>query len=87
LSNADALAALKALRSDVLSGQVGIEVAQAHFERLTYLLTDVSSTDERALVALVNDIERIRFGRLPENQPTAIAEVFARAEQVFERCL
>lgn len=61
-------------------------MAQEKFERLTYLLRDVSAADDRALVSVVNDLERIRFTRLPEHHRVAFDEIFAQAEAIFERC-
>jgi len=63
------LEALRDLRSSVASGEIELEVVQEDFERLTHLLHDVSAADDRALVSLVNDLERIWFTRLPEVVP------------------
>jgi len=87
LSNADALTALRQLRSSLSSGQIGVEEAYAAFERLTYVLSDVTPQDGLLLGALVSDIELIRFTRLPHNQPAAVDEALGRAEGVFERCV
>ena len=78
---------LHTLRSGVASGQIDVEQAAGAFERLTLLLSNVTPPDERVLVALVNDIERIRFTRMPENQPGAVHDVLVQAEEVFERYL
>lgn len=83
LKNQDVLLALQQLRSNLSSGQADIEDASVDFERLTFLLDRVMPSEERELSALVNDIERIRFTRRPENQLAAVDEVFGRAEALF----
>ncbi len=76
---------LQALRVSVSSGQIDIGDAHAAFEGLAYAIRDVTRSDARALHDMVNDIELIQFGRLPENQPQAVCDVLAKAELIFER--
>jgi hypothetical protein len=85
LSNSDTLAALRQLRIRFASSQIDVEEASKEFERLTFTLSGVATEDERVLKGLTNDIERIRFTLLPENQPGAVEEVLLQSEEVFER--
>ncbi len=73
------------LRASVSSGQIIIDDVYEAFEPLTYSLMNVARSDERALHGMVNDIERIRFALLPENQMPAVRDVLAKAEEIFER--
>jgi hypothetical protein len=85
LSNAEVVAELEALRRAFLSGDVSVDDIGLAFERLTLSLARGVAADERALAALVNDIERIRFTRLPETQRADIGEVLNRAGEIFAR--
>jgi hypothetical protein len=76
---------LTAGRSGLSSDQIGVDDAYPESERLTFLLTGVTASDDRVLAALVNDIELIRFTRHRGSQPTAVDQVLLRAEEVFER--
>jgi len=68
----------------LLSGGLTSERVVSEFERLTYRLTGVDSGHERRLVTFVNDLERILFTRLPENQVYEMAAVLAGAQAVFD---
>jgi hypothetical protein len=87
LSNAEIAAELEALRQAFSSGDVSVDDVGPAFERLTFGLMGVTTVDERTLASLVNDIERIRFTRLPETQRAEIAEVLVGAVAVFARYL
>lgn len=84
LSNHDALEDLRQLRAAYSEGRAPIEHVADGLERLTYLLVDVGPGEDRALRGLVNELERIRFGRLPEHQAAAVDVVLGRAERIFE---
>lgn len=73
------------LRAGVSSGQIEINEAYTNFEALTYLLANVARPDEQALHDMVNDIEMIRFGLLPEDQRLAVRDVLVKAEMIFRR--
>ena len=62
-----------------------MEEVSKEFERMTFALSGVASEDERVLNGLVNEIERIRFTLLPENQPIAVEQVLLNSEEIFER--
>ncbi|MEI8408258.1 MULTISPECIES: hypothetical protein [unclassified Kribbella] len=85
MSNAEVAAELEALRRAFLSGDVGVDDIGSAFERLTLSLPRGVASDERALAALVNDIERIRFTRLPETQLADIGEILSQAVDIFAR--
>jgi hypothetical protein len=70
---------------ECFSGQIDIGDAHATFEGLTYAIRDVTRSDAQALHDMVNDIEVIQFGRLPENQPQAVCDVLVKAEAIFAR--
>ncbi len=84
MSNLHLLQRLRALRASISSGQASIDEAYYAFEGLTNLLENVTKSDERTLHDLVNDVERIRFTLLPENQPSAVCDVLDKAETLFE---
>lgn len=84
MSNADVARELIELRELQLSGGLTSEQVVSEFERLTYRLTGVDSRHERRLVTFVNDLERIPFTRLPENQGSEMAPVLADAQAVFD---
>lgn len=83
MSNSNHLVALRRLRAELLAGRIGMEEACQDFERLTLLLDGIDSSEEQVLRSLVNDMERVRFTLLPENQPAAANEIFIRAEGIF----
>ncbi|MFE5028559.1 hypothetical protein ACFRAO_35980 [Streptomyces sp. NPDC056656] len=75
---------IRSLRSALCSGELDIEAVGLAFERLTFSLVNVTPEGERALAALVNEIELIRFSLLSENQVAAVSEVLIQAERLFE---
>ena len=78
-------AELADLQESVSRGATTVDDAYRSFERLTLKLSGVTPRDDAQLRDLVNDIERIRFTLLPENQREAVADVLLRASPVFER--
>ena len=68
----------------LLAGRLTPEQVVSELERLTYLLTGLNSPLERRPAAFVNDLELIRFSRLPENQVSRMAAVLADAQAVFD---
>ena len=85
MTNRDALVSLQELRATVEAGGVNTDETAAAFERLTLLLEGVTRADAQLLHNMVNDVETVLFTQLLENQPAAVADVLARAEEVFER--
>ncbi len=76
---------LQALRVSVASGLTDIDEARTEFQALTYSIYDTTREDEQILLEMVNDVERIQFGHLPEDQVQAVCDVLVEAEAIFER--
>lgn len=83
MTNADLTRQLIDWRESVASGSVPPDRVVSEFERLTYLLADVDHDEDRQLRAYVNELERILFTRLPENQVPEMVRVLANAQVVF----
>jgi hypothetical protein len=74
MNNADVRDELVALQERVGAGSICIDEVGRAFERLTISLAAVNADDDARLRAWVNDIERIRFAELTENQMKAVGE-------------
>ncbi len=83
MTNADLTRQLIDWRESVASGSVPPDRVVSEFETLTYLLADVDHDEDRQLRAYVNELERILFTRLPENQVPEMVRVLANAQVVF----
>lgn len=84
MTNADIASDLRKLRADLAARRLSIEDVERAFERLTYELRDLRDGDDEELRGFVNDIELIRFTRLPENQQAAVDGVLSKAEELFD---
>ncbi len=84
MSNAPFARQLQQLRAEVAEGRVTIDEVYDAFERLTHELADLRPGDDQRLRDLVNDVELVRFTRLPENQPAAAGEVLEQAQRLFD---
>jgi hypothetical protein len=85
MSNATVRDQLLALQARIEAGdETPEEIGQA-FERLTYSLVGVDADDDATLHGWVNDIDRIRFSLLPDDQMQAVADVLSQARQLFDR--
>ena len=84
MTNADVASDLRSLRGDPATHQLTVQDVGRAFERLTYELRELREGDDEHLRSLVNDIELMRFTCLPENQSTAVQDVFAKAQQLFD---
>jgi hypothetical protein len=84
LNKDEGVRAVRELRHAVDAGRIDIETAYSEFEKLTYALSNVPKEAERTLNSFVNDIERIRFTLLPDNQPAAVSEVLTQAEEFID---
>jgi hypothetical protein len=84
VANPDAATELTRLREDVASGSVPSDEVPNAFERLTYLLTDVHPEHDQALRDFTNDLERVRFGKLPENQVSEMSRILDDAQLLFD---
>jgi hypothetical protein len=83
VTNADVTRELIGLREAVAFGSAPPDRVVSEFERLTYLLTGVDQDGDRQLRAFVNELERILFTRLPENQVPEMVRVLANAQVAF----
>jgi hypothetical protein len=85
MRNEEARAGFASLRARTGGGELTVEEVGSEFERLTWSLAGVSREDDELLRSLVNEVELIRFTQLPETQKASLAEVFERAQPVFDR--
>lgn len=85
MTNREVVVHFRELRARFAARQVDPAAAHSEFERLAYQLGEVSSTDDRTLVKLVNAMELIRFGRTADHQTVGLDEVFTEAESLFAR--
>lgn len=83
-NNSDIAAELRLLRATLSAGGITVEDAADTFERLTFMLRDVSKADDRRLHDFLNNVERIRFGLLPANQAAAVLAVLLEAQPTFD---
>jgi hypothetical protein len=81
LNKTEATLVLRKLGDALGAGEMDTEAAYWELEKLTFALPNVPGEAERRLNSFVNDVERIRFTLLADDQVAAVRHVLVQAEE------
>jgi hypothetical protein len=84
MKNREVARDLQTLRDEFSRSLLSVDEVGSAFERLTYLLMGTSRDEDARLRGVVNDIELVRFTRLPKNQRAEISVILREAQRLFD---